>query len=109
MEINWDKLGIEWDDDKYFRTPLMECEKKSIQILKKGDFFLNSGHSKWLSVYYYEDGEYVICLDKLGEAYYESSVDNERFGAGFNFRIEDSLHVFMFIDKYIMDDRNFLQ
>jgi len=101
---------IEWGfgQNKYFRKKLSVRERSNILDIKKGSSFVNEGGVKWLSIYFYEDGEYVVCLDQLGEAYYEGSADNGRFKKTMNIRLEEPKHVILFIDKYVMDDKFFL-
>ena len=101
---------IKWEfgSHKYYRTNLSDEEKKDIQGITCINFFKNQGPIKWLSIYLYEDGEYVVSLDQLGEAYYESSPDNDRFGKGFQVRLEDPNHVIHFIENNILIDKFFL-
>lgn len=96
---------MEWGfgEFKYHRPGLSKLDSKKILSMK--DFFQNEGEFKWLSIYKYEDGEYVICLDQLGEAYYEGSLDNNRFGK--EIRLEKKTHIIHFIEQYILNDKYF--
>lgn len=101
-------MDIEWayGQNKYYRKPLSEEEKEKILALEKGEYFSTNDLVKWLTVYRYEDGEFVICLDQLGECYYEGSQYNSRFMK--NIRLEQGKHVLLFIHKYISNDKYFL-
>ena len=95
--------------NKFFRRIISENERAQIIALGPGERFQNEGNVKWLSVHKYEDGEYLVSLDQLGECYYEQSSDNKRFGENFQIRFEKPEHVIYFLDKTIMDDRFFLK
>lgn len=101
MEIRWC-----FGNNKYYRRALYESEKKQIKLLKKTKSFKNEGDIRWLSVYHYEDNEYVVCLDQLGEAYFEGSSDNKRFKK--EIRLEKPFHVINFIENYILNDKYYV-
>ena len=102
-------MVIEWQFGKHknFRRQLTLAEQRAIYHLEPGQKFQNQGEIHWLSVYLYEDGEYVVCLNQLGECYYEGSPDNERFKTNVQFRLENAGHVLLFLKNYILQDKYF--
>lgn len=100
-------LHYEYGSNKYFRRNLSEKEKQDIHGLLVDDHIVIDEEFPWMTIYLYNDSEYVVCLNFLGECYYEGSEHNERFGV--NMRLEDSKHVISFIENFINKDVYFIK